>query len=284
MRLGIRGGGSGPVRLSAISTFDGIERVVSGEVDLAFINPSATLAVARLGGGASFTEPQPVRTIAVLPSPDQCLFAVRAETGLETVEDIGREKYPLKLRLRGTENHCLHNMLEDICAAAGFALSDIEAWGGEVKKGGGLPWVGTPKFDAFARGDFTAVFDEGVFRWAGDVTANGITALKFSDETLARLEEMGYRRAVLAKAEYPSLPGDVPTLDFSGWPAFVREDADDDLVRRICAGLEARREMIPWEGKGPLPLEIMCTDCADAPLGAPLHRAAEKFWAGQGYL
>lgn len=281
-------GGSGEngrsIELSAFSTFDGIARVVSGEIDLAFINPSAMLAVAYKGGGASFTTPQPVRTVAVLPSPDQCMFAVRAETGLTHIEDIGREKYPLKLRLRGVEYHCLHNMLDDLCAAAGFSLADIESWGGEVHKVGGLPWFGTPKFEALAQGEITAIFDEGVYRWAGEVTPAGITALKMAEDTAQKLEAMGYRRNTLLKADYPTLPGDILTLDFSGWPAFVREDADDDLVRRICAGLEARKHVIPWEGEGPLPLDQMCIDSPAAPLGAPLHPAAEKFWKEQGYL
>ncbi len=272
------------IGLSAVSTFDGIARVVGGEIDLAFINPSAMLAVAHKGGGASFAAPQPVRTVSVLPSPDQCMFAVRAETGLTHIEDIGREKYPLRLCLRGAENHCLHNMLEDLCAAAGFGLADIETWGGEVRKSGGLPWYGTAKFDALARGDVTAIFDEGVYRWANEVTPAGITALKMTEDTARKLEAMGYRRNWLLKSDYPTLPDDILTLDFSGWPVFVREDADDDLVRRICAGLEARKHDIPWEGEGPLPLDQMCIDSPAAPLGAPLHRAAETFWKQQGYL
>lgn len=282
--IGSAGEISRPIELSSFSTFDGISRVVSGEIDLAFINPSAMLAVACKGGGASFTTPQPVRTVAVLPSPDQCMFAVRTETGLTHIEDIGREKYPLKLRLRGVKNHCLHNMLDDLCAAAGFSLSDIESWGGEVQKVGGLPWFGTPKFEALAQGEITAIFDEGVYRWAGAVTSAGITALKMAEDTAQKLEAMGYRRNTLSRADYPTLPDDILTLDFSGWPVFVREDADDDLVRRICAGLEARKSVIPWEGEGPLPLDQMCIDSPAAPLGAPLHPAAEKFWAEQGYL
>lgn len=282
--IGSAGEISRPIELSSFSTFDGISRVVSGEIDLAFINPSAMLAVACKGGGASFTTPQPVRTVAVLPSPDQCMFAVRTETGLTHIEDIGREKYPLKLRLRGVKNHCLHNMLDDLCAAAGFSLSDIESWGGEVQKVGGLPWFGTPKFEALAQGEITAIFDEGVYRWAGAVTSAGITALKMAEDTAQKLEAMGYRRNTLSRADYPTLPDDILTLDFSGWPVFVREDADDDFVRRICAGLEARKSVIPWEGEGPLPLDQMCIDSAAAPLGAPLHPAAEKFWAEQGYL
>jgi len=73
-------------------------------------------------------------------------------------------------------------------------------------------------------------------------------------------------------------------LDFSGWPAFVRVGADDELMRRICAGLEARRDAIPWEGTGPLPLDIMCQDTQEAPLDVPLHPAAEAFWQERGYL
>jgi len=56
------------------------------------------------------------------------------------------------------------------------------------------------------------------------------------------------------------------------------------MVRRVCAGLEARRHMIPWEGAGPLPLDRMCRDTPEGPLDVPLHPAAEAFWKEQGYL
>ena len=270
--------------LSASSTLDGINRVVGGEVDLAFINPSSALTVACRGKGSHFTQPQPVCALTVLPSRDQCLFAVHGSTGFASIEDVGRAKYPLKLGLRGRQDHLLHNMLDDILAAAGFSLADIVAWGGEVHKTGHIPEPGTPKFEALAAGELTAMFDEGVHRWAGAVRPAGLTALKIEDETLARLEEMGYRRDCLTRDQYPTLPEDIPTLDFSGWPVFVRDDGDDDMVRRFCAGLEARRDSIPWEGEGPLPLDLMCRDTPEAPLGAPLHPAAEAFWKEQGYL
>lgn len=277
-------GGGPPVRLSASSTLDGITRVVGGALDLAFINPSSALTVAYGGKGGHFTRPQPVRAVTVLPSRDQCLFAVHGATGLASIEDIGRAKFPLKLGLRGRAAHTLHSMLDDILAAAGFSLADIVAWGGEVRKTGHIPLPGTAKFEALANGELTALFDEGVHGWADAVTPAGLTALKLEDETLARLEEIGYRRDCLTRDRYPTLPEDIPTLDFSGWPVFVRDDADGDMVRRVCAGLEARRGMIPWEGAGPLPLDIMCGDTPEAPLGVPLHPAAEAFWKQQGYL
>lgn len=277
--------GGGTVRLSASSTLDGIERVVSGDLDLCFINPSSALSVAFTGKGSHFREPQPVRAITVLPSRDQCMFVVHNATGLTTVEDIKRRKFPLKIGLRGRTEHWLHNMLDDILAAAGFSLADIVAWGGEVKKVGHIPRPGTEKFETVAKGTaLNALFDEGVHGWANQVVPAGMTVLKLEEETVVKLEAMGYRRDALSKARYPTLPEDILTLDFSGWPVFVRADATDDLVRRICAGLEARKDVIPWEGEGPLPLNRMCRNVPEAPLGIPLHPAAERFWRDCGYL
>lgn len=276
--------GGPPVRLSASSTLDGVAKVVAGDVDVAFLNPSSALTVAYRGEGTYFTEPQPVRAVTVLPSRDQCLFAVHGSTGLASIEDIGRAKYPLKIGARAREVHWLHNMLDDIFAAAGFSVADLVSWGGEVRREGHIPRPGTAKFQALEKGELTAVFDEGVHGWADELTPAGLTALRLEDETLARLEEMGYRRDRLTRELYPTLPEDIPTLDFSGWPVFVRDDADAGMVRRFCAGLDARRHMIPWEGAGPLPLDLMCRDVPEAPLGVPLHPAAEAFWTAQGYL
>ncbi|MFM1815734.1 MAG: hypothetical protein RLZ98_2429 [Pseudomonadota bacterium] len=281
--LQVEGGGP-PVRLSASSTLDGIARVVNGQADLAFLNPSSALTVAYRGKGSTFSSAQPVSAITVLPSRDQCLFAVHNSTGLRSIEDIGRRKYPLKLALRGRAEHWLHNMLDDIFAAAGFSCADIVSWGGEVQKVGHIPRPGSEKFQAVSRGELTGLFDEGVHGWANQVVPAGMTVLRLEEETLARLEGMGYRRDVLSKAQYPTLPEDVPTLDFSGWPVFVRDDAPDDMVQRVCAALEARKDIIPWDGSGPLPLDQMCIDTPAAPLGVPLHPAARTYWATKGYL
>ena len=279
-----RADGDGHVRISSSSVIDGIARVVACEIDFAFINPSAALTLAWRGTGSYFKAPQPVRAVTVLPSRDQCLFAVHASTGLASIEDIGRAKYPLKLGLRGKAQHWLHNMLDDIFAAAGFSLDDLVSWGGSVHKTGHIPRPGAEKFDALVRGELTAIFDEGVHGWADAVVTAGLTPLCFGEETLARLEEIGYRRDVLPKRRFPSLPADVPTLDFSGWPVLTHAETDDSTVRQFCAALEARRNAIPWEGSGPLPLDRMCRDVPEAPLGVPLHPAAAAYWTSLGYL
>jgi hypothetical protein len=52
----------------------------------------------------------------------------------------------------------------------------------------------------------------------------------------------------------------------------------------MCAGLDARKHNIPWEGEGPLPVERMAREAPDTPQDIPLHAAAEKYWKSKGYL
>jgi TRAP-type uncharacterized transport system substrate-binding protein len=270
--------------LTASSTVDTVTRVVKGELDLAFLNPSSALTVAYTGKGSHFTNPQPVRAIAVLPSLDQCLIAVKESIGITHIEEIGRRKLPLRISVRGTATHWLHCMLDDIFRAAGFSSEDLRLWGGELRQEGKIPAPGDGKFQSVARGDLDGIFDEGPVRWANAATQAGMRVLQMTESTAARLEAIGYRRAWLEPSDYPLLPERVLTLDFSGWPLFVHADADGGAVAAICAGLESRKEQIPWEGTGPLPLSLMCRGGEGAPLDVPLHPAAEAYWKTHGYL
>jgi TRAP-type uncharacterized transport system substrate-binding protein len=247
------------------------------------INPAAVLTLAHRGTGP-WRAPQPVRIIAVIPSFDQYVFAVKRETGLARFEEIAEKRVPLRLSLRGTPDHCLHLMLDHIAAAAGFSLDDLRAWGGAAKKEGFLPVPGGPKFQALARGEINAIFDEAVQEWVEEAVAADMSILPLAEATVRRLEAMGYRRGVIEKKLYPKLAEDVLSIDFSGWPIFVHAETPDRLVEQICAALDARKHLIPWQGEGPLPVERMCRDAPDTPLDVPLHPAAARFWRGRGYL
>jgi TRAP-type uncharacterized transport system substrate-binding protein len=272
-----------PVALFGSSTVEGINEVVSGQANLAIINPGAMLTLAYKGTG-QFKTPQPVRTISVIPTADQYVFAVNANSGLRCVEEILEKRYPLKVALRGQPDHCLHAMLDDILAAAGFSLSEVLSWGGEARREGIIPYPDGAKFAAFRAGEINAIFDEGAHSWVGEAIEAGMSILPLREATVRKLEAMGYRRSYLRKRDYPRLPEDVLTIDFSGWPIFVHAEASDKLITQICAGLDARKHLIPWEGEGPLPVERMCRDAEDTPIDVPLHPAAERFWRAQGYL
>jgi TRAP-type uncharacterized transport system substrate-binding protein len=281
--LRVQGGPDWPVTLFGSSTIEGVEAVVKGEAHLAIINPASALALAVAGKGI-FTAPQPVLPITVIPSYDNYVFAVKSELGLTRFEEIGEKRVPLRLSLRGQKDHWLHYMLDDIAAAAGFKIPDIVEWGGQVTREGLLPYPNGPKFEALRAGRIDAIFDEAANVWVDQASDAGLTILPLAEETVRKLEAMGYRRGIISKTEYPKLPADVLTLEFCGWPIFVHADAPEDFVRRVCTALEARKHLIPWQGEGPLPLERMCIDGPETPQTVRLHPAAEKFWRERGYL
>ena len=104
------------------------------------------------------------------------------------------------------------------------------------------------------------------------------------EELLRKLEAIGYRRSILRAADYGKLDRDIATIDFSGWAAYCRADLPDRLVSQICAAIEARKHLIPWQGDGPLPLGRMCRDSPETPMDVPLHPAAEAYWKSLGYV
>ena len=132
--------------------------MVSGESAVAIINPSGALAVACRGSATR--KPAPVRTIAVIPSHDQYVFAVHPRTGLSRFEEIRERRLPLRLSLRGQRDHCLHAMLDDILRAAGFSLADLQSWGGTISYESRTPFFDEPKFGRLIRGELDAVFDD----------------------------------------------------------------------------------------------------------------------------
>ena len=260
-----------------------IDSVASGEVQVAIINPAEPLNLAVRGTGP-YKEPIPLRIISVIPSFDQLGFAITEKTGLTSLAQIRERRFPLKVSLRGQKDHSLHFMVRHILSAYDFTLEDIVSWGGEVRYDPGLPDEGSGRLGAVARGEIDAIFDEAINVWVNQGLDLGMRFLELEEPYLQKLEKMGYHRAPITKAEFPRLGRDIMSIDFSGWPIFTHANVADDVVTSFCSALEARKDRIPWQGEGPLPIERMCKDSPDSPLDIPLHPAAERYWRGRGYL
>jgi hypothetical protein len=256
--------------------------VARGAAQFAIVNPATAIGPA-VRGVPPFDAPLPLAAITTVPSHDQLGLAVSRRLGVARLEEIADRRLPLRLSLRVQRDHSVLVMIDHVLAAAGLSLADIAHWGGTVTYDEGIPDRGERK-RILASGSVDAVFDEGIYNWVDGALDAGMRFLSLSDASLATLEGIGYRRAVVAKDRYPRLDADVRTLDFSGFLVYCRADTPDDLVEAFCSGLEARRDRIPWQGGSSLPLERMCVDAVDAPIPIPLHHAAERFWRARGYL
>lgn len=286
-----QGGDAPGVCLFGSDSPDAIEEVANGSVHFAIINPAGPLTMAVRGTGP-FKEPIPLRAIAVIPSGDAFSFAVSEKTGLTSLEDIRDRRYPLRVSLRGQRDHANHFYERVVLGELGFSLDDIVSWGGQVRYDAGLPTgtstsgadVEVSRLDLARRGEVDAIFDEAIGSWTEPVLDAGFRILSLSEPLVQRLEAMGLRRNTIPKERFPKLERDVLSLDFSGWPIYTHANVADDVITAFCAALEAKKDRIPWQGDGPLPLERMVQNTPDAPLDIPLHPAAERFWRRQGYL
>jgi len=271
-----------PLTLFASDSPATIHEVAAGKVQFAIINPSMMLKLAALGS-APFKEAIPLRVIAVLPSLDSMLFAVKQDTGLKSFRDILERKFPLRVSLRAQPDHSLHVIVNHVLAVAGFSLDDIVSWGGEVRYDAGMAY-GPNRIGAMQRGEIDAIFDEGAGAWGNMALELGMNFLSLDENMLARLEAVGLRRGLIEKKYFPKLSADVPTLDFSGWPIYTHENISDAFVTDFCRALEASKERIPWAQAATLPLAQMVRDTPEGHLEVPLHPAAERYWRERGYL
>ena len=279
-----QGGEAWGPTLFASDSPDAIGEVARGTVQVAISNPGVVLNLALRGTGP-FKEPVPVRAITVIGSFDRIAFAVTEQTGIRSLDEIRERRYPLRISLRGQRDHATHLVLDEVLKAAGFSLDDIRAWGGEVRYDPKLPTRNPQRLGAVERGEVDAIFDEGAFGWTQMALDLGMRLLPLEEHHLERLEAIGFQRAALLREDFPSLPADVPTLDYSGFVVYTRADVPDEVVTVVCRALEARKDRIsPDSGKPPLPLEHMCKDTPAGPLSIPLHPAAERFWRDRGYL
>src|SRR5204862_3884389 len=76
-----------------------IRALAEGKLSLAWVNPSVCLTMAYRGKGP-FPKRLPLRTIAVFPSYDVMGFAVHESTGVTSLTQIKKERFPLKLSTR----------------------------------------------------------------------------------------------------------------------------------------------------------------------------------------
>jgi TRAP-type uncharacterized transport system substrate-binding protein len=276
--LRVQGAPDWPLTFFAGDTPDAIDEVVSGRAQIGIVNPVAPLTLAYRGTGP-YKGPLPVAVITTIPSEDQMGFAVTEQSGIRSIEDIGRRREPLRLGMRMQRDHASLWFAREIFAAAGLSFEDLC----EVKYLARIP-QDRERTDAVKRGEVDAIFDEAINRWIYPALDAGMRLLPLTDPLMSKLRAIGFRGAPIKQQDYPRLDSDVPSLDFSGWPVFARSDAPDDLITRFCQSLEQRKAQIPWQGPGPLPLEWMCKDGPETPLDVPLHPAAERFWHQQGYL
>ena len=270
----------------ATGSFREISAVAAGDYSLVWVNPSVLLTMAHHGKGP-FKEPLPLRTIAVFPSFDVMGFAVHQSTGITSLEQIKRERIPLRVSTgyaAKTDFNGSATMftISATLRAAGFSLADIRQWGGAIHP---VPSPSHPaRRAAIEAGTIDAVFDEGIKSWGQTALHNGFRYLAVDGAVLKQLKSLGYRPSVMSRCGFRGLGEEVQTVDFSGWPMIVRADMPTAVAYALCEAIEQRKRVIPTDNFKPLSMAQLCANDDEAPYDVPLHPGARRFYRERGYL
>jgi TRAP-type uncharacterized transport system substrate-binding protein len=252
--------------------------VASGEVDFAFVNPSAMLTQAYRGTGL-FSAPLPLRTVFSYPSWDRFVVMFHPRTGLKSLAEVKDKRYPLRLSVREDTTHSTRDCTNQLLAAYGFSLDELESWGGTLQLNGGPG--DKRRLNAIREGTVDAVIDEGIVMWLPVALENGFEPVALEDDVWSKMTALGWRRVKLPKSWSPLLKADHDCIDYSGWPLYTRESMPEDDVYKIIEAVAARNDEMPWEDNFPGSANLG-SDADQTPRDVPLHPGAAKWYREQG--
>ena len=266
-------GGTGPALL-----------VDKKKIDFGFGNPVGLSAMAYLGCGF-YKRRIPLRAIGVFPTWDRLIFAVRKETGIESLEDAKRQKYPLRIstRRRGKLQTTVY-AIEEVLKAYGMSYRQIEQWGGKIMEAPNPS--GPARKDHIQSGKADAVFDEGVKSWGPAALNGGMRFLPIRDAAAHHMENLGFPSAMLTRKHYSQLEQDIRCVDFSGWTFFCRADLPSEIAYGMAKAVDLCHKQIPVDhfDKRPMTIREFCRGGEAGQLNIPLHPGAKKYFQEKGYL
>ena len=207
-------------------------------------------------------------------------FLVNKDTGLETIDDLINQKYPIDLvvePLGSTDPLFLSRILEFY----GVDFDTIVKWGGSVKF---MEYDDQTVYmkDKHANAAFQNVYSSPTIQEMA-FSKVSLKMLKFSDELRKFLKEKyGAAEIVIAKGTYSFLEEDVSNCGIEMGVIFnkdVPEDVVYRIVKIICENAERVRTIYPVYTALFNPTQAICTD-----LGVPLHPGAEKYYKEVGWI
>jgi len=266
-------GGTGPALL-----------VGKKKYSFGFGNPVGLSAMAYLGRGF-YKKKIPLRAIGVFPTWDRLIFAVRKDTGIQSLEEIAKKKYPLRIstRRRGKLQTTIY-AIEEMLKAYGMSYRDIEKWGGKIMEAPNPS--GPERRYAIQSGTADAVFDEGVKSWGPTALDAGMRFLPIDERAARHMAKIGFPSAMLTHAHYAQLEGDIRCVDFSGWTFFCHADLPATIAYHMAKAVDLCYKQIPVDhfDKRPMTMGEFCRGGEAGQLNIPLHPGAKKYYRAKGYL
>jgi uncharacterized protein len=262
--------------------FPTVRAVASGEADIGIATPPADVAMGFYGVGP-FKEKKlnNLRAIGSFPHYDQMVWAVPADSGINSIEDMPRK--PMRIVLPSKE-YPVRFLVEKILEFYGVPLDYLLSLGWRIVEDSRCTVM--PRNVTEGKAD--AVVHEGrpVPAWKELADKRDMKFLPIREDVLGKLEkDYHFRRSILPKGILRGIEVDTPCVDFSEWLMFVREDMPFEIAYALTKMfVEDKYELFecnrPWGGLT-IPID---TKQVWKNVGIPLHPAAEKYYKEHGLM
>lgn len=272
--------------------FSTVLAVAEGEADMGLTTPPVCIGMAYRGVGPYSKKMKNLRAIGSFPHDDRMLWAVTADSGINSIEDM-KDK-PRRLVVRNKE-HPVKFAVEKILEAYGTSLNDLKRRGWQILEEHHTLRMPLPVIEG--RADVVIEEARKTLPWIKLTQSRLMKFLPIRKDILQKMEdEYGYRQGVLKKGMLRGIEEDVPCIDFSDWVLFVRNDMPDDLAYLITKIFDEGREQFealfihsPLENEGstpgsnlvyPIDMKEVWKNVGDV----PLHPAAKRYYEEHGYM
>jgi hypothetical protein len=257
------------------------------EADVGFVTPPACVTMAYRGVGPYSKKMENLRAIGALPHDDRMVWAVTADSGIHSIEDM--KNHPLRLVIP-SKDFPVRFAVEKVLEGYGMSLEELERRGWQIIEESHCLKI--PTFVIQGKAD--ALVHEGrkTPAWLELGRARQMRYLPIDETILRNLENRyGYKKALLPKDSFPGMERDLPCVDFADWLLFTRDDMPDDFIYLMTKIFVEKRERLFEFHFRNIPVEACNLTCPIDPgqlwrnVGEiPLHRGAERYYKEQGYL
>lgn len=280
-----------------------LDWISEGVLDLGWVVPRMIGQWAYEGLGSWRGKPlKNLRAVARFPQDDRQMIALAPYAKLESLEQIAREKCPVRIAVRenprvGAEpREEWGRVANAIFRQYGFSLADVESWGGRCWA---VPTDFTAVDEEIKKKEVDVVIGEASTQpiWK-NVAGHGFRFLSLSESALAGLEKEGYERNITPAGFLPGIAQPLLSVDESDFLLMTRAEMDDEVIYAVAKIIDQNRRrieegavVVQYVYNRPIPIpELVTRSPLTGPLsefwktGVPLHRAAERYYREVGYL
>lgn len=262
---------------------DAIDNVLSGEVDVAIMTPTAAMAMVAAGGGPiAVGGSQRLRALGTLPQRDRLVTCVDADLGVSSMNELADRLSDLRIATSPDDGVNLiglaaHRQLQ----AVGIAPAALRDAGGEFLYDE-RPF---PPIAAFRDGAANVLIHEAIMTpaWQRISENKHITYLDATPAVLTAFDEWHWPSAVVPRGYLPEQDRDLTALEFSDFLVLCTDDLPSDVAGLIAwcmvttrDALEVQYRHLPPD-RSPVTYPLEPKAIASAPI--PLHPAAASAYS-----